>query len=105
MRHIDEDDEQNKSDDQSKQLMKSQSATNIERNFKNIEFCKDIQHGIRTNRQSVDSNLDPSQAGGRSIDHCHSQGEVNNFIMENEGMNPEKTIVAQVKNLDSRSNL
>lgn len=105
MRHIDEDDEQNKSDDQSKQLRKSQSATNIERNFKNIEFCKDIQHGIRTNRQSVDSNLDPSQAGGRSIDHCHSQGEVSNVIMENEGMKPEKTIVAQVKNLDSRSKL
>lgn len=49
--------------------------------------------------------MDNSRTGGsKSIDLQHSQGEISNIIIE-EGMKPEKTIVAQVKKLDSRSKL
>lgn len=82
-------------------VQKSQSVTRMQAD----EVSNELPQRFNHRKQSLDSNMDNSRTGGsKSIDLQHSQGEISNIIIE-EGMKPEKTIVAQVKKLDSRSKL
>ena len=59
------------------------------------EASNELSQRMTHRKRSLDSNMDNSRTGGsKSIDYQQpSQGEISNIIIE-EGMKPEKTIVA-----------